>query len=481
MLHTQPELFYETLSHLTVLRARLRDHQATSETALTLQDLIDFVGMYEAADERMQSTSPYNQKADAVQLMTVFKAKGLEFEHVFLPSSQDEVWGSSSRSQSNRLTLPANLTPIRHAGATDDERLRILYVAITRAKLGLHITSVAQNYNGKATKHLKYLDEREQDDGSVKSMALPERAQTVRHDDTAPPAIELLELDWRRRHTAAVHQSSLSNLLESRLKQYQLSPTHLNTFLDLEYGGPERFFFTTILRFPEAPTLDGQFGNAIHETLEWVQHAVTERGSTPAIGEAIAYFTARMNAKKLVPSRIILEIEHGEKALAAYLTARSTIFKPTDKAEFTFKNEGVFIGKAHLAGKIDRLEIDTKNKTITVVDYKTGKSYSRWESDAKLHRYRRQLYSYKLLVEKSTTFAGYTVTHGRLEFVEPDKNNRINSLEIAFKNDELQHTKQLLVAMWQHVIRLNFPDVSNYDATLAGIRQFEQDLLASNI
>src|SRR5262249_52472632 len=40
---TQPELFYETLTHLTVLRARLREHQAANDAALTLQDIVDFV------------------------------------------------------------------------------------------------------------------------------------------------------------------------------------------------------------------------------------------------------------------------------------------------------------------------------------------------------------------------------------------------------------------------------------------------------
>ena len=478
----QPELFYETLSHLTVLRARLREHQGMSETALSLQDMIDFIDMYEAADERMINTSPYNQQAEAVQLMTVYKAKGLEFEHVFLPSTQNDVWGSSARGQSNRLSLPANLAPIRHAGATDDERLRILYVAVTRAKFGLHITSVAQNYSGHATKRLKYLDERDTDNGIVQDFVLPEGSRTVERNDSEPPAAKLLELDWRRRHIAATHgPATLHALLESRLKQYQLSPTHLGTFLDLEYGGPERFFFNTILRFPEAPSPDGEFGNAIHEALEWVQHAVTERGMQPSISETVAYFATRMQGKQLAATRMALELERGERALAAYLTSRSAQYKSSDRAEISFRNEGVFIGDAHLSGKIDRLEIDPNTKTIVVVDYKTGKSYTRWENDPKLYRYSRQLYSYKLLVEGSKTYSGYHVTGGRLEFVEPDRNNRINALALAFRDDEILRTKQLMQALWQHVHELNFPRVSAYDASLAGVKQFEQDLIDRTI
>jgi RecB family exonuclease len=303
----------------------------------------------------------------------------------------------------------------------------------------------------------------------------------VQHDDTAPPSIELLELDWRQRHLAAMNQPKLSDLLEARLNHYQLSPTHLNTFLDLEYGGPERFFFSTILRFPEAPTLDGEFGSAVHETFEWLQHEVTARKTMPPSSEILAYFTSRIRTKSLTPSRIELEIERGEKALAAYLVSRGHTFKPGDKVESSFKNEGIFVKDAHLAGKIDKLEIDAKNKTIAVVDYKTGKSYSRWENVPKLYHYRRQLYCYKLLVENSKTFAGYHVTHGRLEFVEPDRSNRINLLELDFKDEEQERTKQLLAAMWRHVKQLNFPSTRAYGATLTGIRQFEHDLIDGKI
>ena len=479
---TQPEVFYEMLSHLTVLRARLREYQAPQEQPLTLPDLVNFVDMYREAEERMVNTSPYNQRAEAVQLMTVFKSKGLEFEHVYLINAQDDVWGASSRGQTNRLTLPENLAPIRPAGATDDERLRILFVAMTRAKYGLHISSVAQTYSGKATKRLKYLDEREGEDGQTYDYSLPEGRQLVRKVDQAAPELPQLELDWRRRHLDGTHETAqLSALLQSRLTSFQLSPTHLGTFLDTEFGGPSAFFFNSILRFPEAPSVDSQFGSAMHETLEWVQRIVTERGHVPPVDEAVGYFTKRLQRRKLLPSRAALEIEHGETALAAYLTARSHIFKPTDKAEYNFRDEGVFLNDTHLGGKVDRLEIDREHRTITVVDYKTGKSFSRWENNTKLYKYRRQLYCYKLLVEHSTSFAGYTVPNGRLEFIEPDQDNRIHTLELTFQDDELVHAKQLLAAMWHHVKTLSFPDISSYDRSLAGARQFEQDLIDGTI
>ena len=232
-----------------------------------------------------------------------------------------------------------------------------------------------------------------------------------------------------------------------------------------------------MLRFPQAPTLDSHYGNAIHATLEWVQHVVSATGAIPVIAKVTDYFAAKLATYKLPEQSYAILRDRGENALAVYVSARGHIFKTTDKAEHNFGREGVFVDGVHMAGKVDRIEIDHKNKTITVVDYKTGKSYSKWTSDAKLHKYQLQLYCYKLLIEGSHSFKGYTVTEGRLEFIEPDNDNKVHSLSVSFNDAELQRVRQLLAAMWRHVYALDFPDTSTYDASVAGMKQFEADLI----
>jgi DNA helicase-2/ATP-dependent DNA helicase PcrA len=475
--HDHPELFYETLSHLTVLRSKLRDFQERDDTALMLPDLLRFIAMYEAAEQPLINTSPYAQAADSVQLMTVFKAKGLEYQHVFLPNCLDDVWGSSSRGNRNKLTLPANLRPIRHAGATDDERLRILFVAVTRAKAGLYLTSTSRSFSGKVTKRLKFLDEQLQDDGSFRSHVLPDASGQVISDDHEAPAAEMLALDWRTRHSDALNSIDMAGLLKDRLAEYQVSPTDILSFIDLEYGGPQKYFFDYILRFPRAPTLDSQFGTAIHETLEWCQHQTSEFGYAPMLADVLGHFEQRLRAKKLTEQRTLLELERGIDALTAFVDQRGSIFVPGAIVERSFRNEGVFCGGVHMSGRIDRIEIDPQHKTIAVVDYKTGKSYSDWKNDIKLHKNRLQLYLYKLLLEGSKTYREYTVTTGRIEFVEPDENGKIHQLTTTFDDKELQRTRDLVQAVWSQVRSLEFPDVAAYPATYKGVLQFEDDLI----
>lgn len=482
-----PDLFYQTLSHLTCLRERLREHQRSNgDEPLRLADMLRLVALYEAAGERMLNTSPYNQHAEAVQLMTVFKAKGLEFQHVFLPSVQDDVWGNASRSQSNHLKLPANLQAIRPAGTTEDERLRIFFVAVTRAKLGLHLTSYLQTYSGKSTKRLKYLNEVQQgtDGQSFKTLILPAERQDVRRIEHETPELSTLELNWRQHHVAGLRDSSLAALLQQRLERFQLSPTQLCSYTDLIYGGPENFFFDYLLCFPHAPHTEAEYGTAVHESLQWLHQQTEAHGALPSPEALAAYFEERLKRRHLLPAPHAAYLLRGRQALMQYIAERGGLYQPASlqlKSEYSFRNENVRLGEAWLTGKIDLMEIDHSARRITVVDYKTGGHYDRWKADPKLHKFKRQLICYKLLIENSRSFKGYHVDTGRLEFVEPDENGKIHSLELQFDATETEATRQLIAAIWQQVHNLEFPDTSAYDQTLSGIKAFEAALMNSPI
>lgn len=472
-------ILFETVTQLSVLRAKLREHETSRNRVLRLPDLVGFVDEYEAAEEQLLNTSPYNQAADAVQLMTVYKAKGLEWQHVFLVSCHDDVWGSKSSGAGNKLTLPANLAHIRHAGTTEDERLRLLFVAITRAKAGLHLSSYRATFAGKTPERLKYFDEIEQD-GIATARTLPESYQTVIDDGSDEPALQTLTLDWQARHL--YHDATpLTALLQNRLAHYQLSPTHLTHFIDLKYGGPDSFMLGTILKFPGSPSVDSSFGNAIHDALEWLQNELNKTGTLPATDAVIERALQYLAREPLTPEQITQQQNRASGALTHYLDTKKAGFIRGSIAEKSFRDEGAVLdGIVHMGGKIDLLEIDKSTRTITVVDYKTGQGVSSWKPETdRLHKYMLQLYCYKLVVEASASYRDYTVTSGRLEFVEPNTDGTIHNLIILFDANQLDHTRKLLYALWQRVQTLDMPDVSGYKDTLTAIKQFEQDLIES--
>lgn len=475
----EPDSLYRVVTELAVLRAKLREHEQQRGEQLNLIDLLAFVSEYEAAGQRLLNTSPYNQATDAVQLMTVFKAKGLEFKHVFLLHTQDAVWGPAAVDLGNKLTLPANLAPIRHSGTTEDERVRLLFVAMTRAKSGLHLSSHAATYAGKEMTRLKYLQEAVQVDGVLRSAVLPPPYDIVDHDDRAAPPLSAIEHDWRSRHLH--HNATLQSLLQDRLRRYRISPTHLTQFVDLEHAGPQAFLLQTLLKFPAARSIDASFGNAMHGTLEWIQQAINRTGNTrPPISKTQQHFSDLLSLQGLYGEQFALQEARGHEALVSLLAKDGLSFKPGDKPEYNFTSEGVVINNQVLmSGKIDLLQIDETNKRITIVDYKTGAMGG--TNTAKLHRYELQLYCYKLLLAGSHSFANYEVNEGKLLFVEPASNNgKIVSKVVHFDPVELMRVQKLLTAVWSHIESLQLPDITGYNSTLTAIRQFEDDLINGN-
>ena len=475
--------FWDLLTNLIVLRSRLKEYRPDDNSPLTLADLLEFVAAHRAAEIKILNTSPYQEAAEAVQLLTAFKAKGQEYTAVFVIATSDEAWGSKTRGQISRLSIPANLQFIRYAGATNDERLRLFYVAITRAKSQLYLIDYVQNYAGKYMTRLKYLNEttgEEQDE--IISPFLPAGHQHIEEIEAGEQALlptTELAAYWQRRHHTALNSHGIAPLLASRLAKFQLSPTHVSDFTDIANCGPEAFFMKTVLRFPQAPRPEVQFGNAMHETLEWIHLSTKRQGTTPMEGAILKTFEQRLRAKRLSEQYTELLLGRGQESLRAYWAQRQHTVDGNNRAEYNFRNEGVFVGASHLAGKIDKLIINPTDKTITIVDYKTGQAHTHWTHDVKLHKYELQLYFYRLLVEQSHAFAGYTVTDAYLEFVEPDEHGNIIELHALFDDTKMQTLTKLIQAIWQHITTINLPAIDTYSKDIHGIEAFERDLIDS--
>lgn len=467
--------FSHTLSNLTVLRQHLREYRRTSESPLMIRDYLQFIADYRAANEKLLNTSPYHSSQQAVQLLTAYGSKGLEFEVVFVLATQNDVWGMGARNRHSNISLPQNLQIIRRAGTTKDEKKRLFYVALTRAKHSLYLTSYAQNYAGKTSSALEFMNE--SDDISA---ILPPAFQNVIIDDTEVVAQNALVHYWTTRHVPnGLQQPELRELLLPKLENFQLTATHLNSFTNLAFGGPESFFITSILRFPKAPSAAGQYGSAMHETLESLQYSLIKNGNLPTTKQAIALFSDKLKAKRLSQHDFVRQFEIGSNALRVFLEQWGHNFVPEARSETDFKHEAAFIDDVHLSGKLDQMLIDTDSKAIKVIDFKTGKSHDKWTKEVNMHKYRQQLLFYKLLVEHSHSYNGFSVEEGSLVFVEPDEFGTINELSLDYDSAELQRIELLIKAVWRCITTLDFPDTSQFTPDLKGIVEFEEWLIAN--
>ena len=462
-----PDAYLTTLESLRTLRQKLRD-RSTDETP-TLADFLEFIDLHRSTKTRLTHIRPQaSALGGAINLMTAHKSKGLEFPHVFVIGAIDSAWGEKVRSRSRLIRYPANLQ-LQPAGASYDERLRLFFVAMTRAKTTLTMTYSQTNDAGSDT--------------MIASFLTDHAPTIIPAADTPAAQITVAQTDWSTRLSAPI-TAELKDILAPTLETYKLSITHLNNFLDVSRGGPQNFLLNNLLRFPSAKSPAASYGTAIHASLQQLHNLLRADHRLPPAERILQHFRTSLEAQHLPPDDFELYLDKGTAALTAFLDAKSSDFRDTELAELDFAHQGVVVGGARLTGKLDVADIDKHNKTIFVTDYKTGKPSHSWKGASdyekiKLHKYRQQLMFYQLLVTSSRDYGNFSFTGARLQFVEPDmKTGDILSLEDTFSEEELAEFTRLIGVVWRKITTLDLPDISGYSADYKGMVQFEEDLLA---
>ena len=461
-----PDAYLTTLESLRTLRQKLRD-RATDATP-TLADFLEFIDLHRSTKTRLTHIRPQaSALGGAINLMTAHKSKGLEFPHVFVIGAIDSAWGEKVRSRSRLIRYPANLQ-LQPAGASYDERLRLFFVAMTRAKTTLTITYAQTNDAGSDT--------------MIASFLTDHAPTIIPAADTPATQLTVAQTDWSTRLSTPI-TAELKDVLAPTLETYKLSITHLNNFLDVSRGGPQNFLLNNLLRFPSAKSPAASYGTAIHSVLQQLHNLLRADHRLPPAERILHYFRTSLEAQHLPPDDFALYLDKGTAALTAFLDAKSSDFHDTELAELDFAHQGVVVGGARLTGKLDVADIDKHNKTIFVTDYKTGKPSHSWKGISdyekiKLHKYRQQLMFYQLLVTSSRDYGNFSFTGARLQFVEPDmKTGDILSLEDTFSREELAEFARLIGVVWRIITTLDLPDISGYSADYKGMLQFEEDLL----
>lgn len=376
-----------------------------------------------------------------VRLSTAHKAKGLEFEHVFLIHVADRHWGNMPGRE--KLPLPHGLLKydsILEEASDEDER-RLFYVAVTRAKQGLHLSYAHRADNG-----------REQ----VPAVFWHEIPSTLRQEE------EVLEVDGAgverlrtvvRRPLLEQGDGPMKEWLAKELKHYTMSVTHLNHYLEC----PRLFYYRDLLRLPMAKTKHQAFGVAIHAALRDFFREYGLHGELPGEQLLLERFARHLKREVLTARQEADSLALGQEILQKYYARYHDQFRHENLLEYNFAGHGILLKDLRLTGKLDKVEIlDAKKKLVNVVDYKTGNPDNGAKEARKGGKYYRQLVFYKLLTELSPRFE-YEMVSGEIDFIESSKRTgKLLKKKFEISAADIKDLKETITRVWQEVQELKF-------------------------
>ena len=226
-----------------------------SQSALLADDRAVFVAphlatLIEAGDD--PATAELDPDADAVAVLTVHKAKGLEFPVVFLPGMVAGRFPSGGRGDA--LALPAGLgrgLPPTAEGSLAEER-RLCYVAMTRARDEL-VLSHAADYGGARARRVSPF--------VLEALDLPAAAGVPGAGARASTPLERLATFEASAPSAVAPGGPIAEPLS--LSFYQI---------DDYLTCPLKYKYAHVLRVPLAPHHAIVYGAALHKAVQLFHH-----------------------------------------------------------------------------------------------------------------------------------------------------------------------------------------------------------------
>ena len=425
------ESFYEKMSRASASRRTFR-----------LSDCIEYLDIITA--HGLSGRSGHQDHISGVRLMTAHRAKGLEFNYVFIIHAVDGIWGN--RRPRSYFTVPV----IEHAhdkGRIEDER-RLFYVAMTRAREGIHI-SYARRGVDKENIPSQFISELD-----------PDTVLLERNEANTKIGRILPKMNF----ATALPNNSLLNaeFIKSKFLGQPLSVTHLNNYLEC----PWKYFFMNLVRIPQSQSKHQMYGTAIHSTLRSYFEAYRKKND---IGMKKLLSTLEKNMLKLPFSVDDRQdsLEKGIKALGGYHKKYYPEWNRNLLTEYViggvpFKlkgNKKIPDAVLYLTGKLDKIEL-LNSREVIVIDYKTGKPKSRNEIEGKTKDasgdYKRQLVFYRKLTDLSG--GRFKMRFGEIDFIEPNDRDQYKKERFEINNEELEALDNIIYTFSKEITDLSFVD-----------------------
>lgn len=359
------------------------------------------------------------QAEGKVTVITAHKAKGMEFERVFVCALTASEWEGRGKS----ALIPSPFGAAREKA----EVTRLLYVAMTRAKDELVLSYATHASEGKEQSPMSLL----------------------------PAGLEMIEVEadpLPLMHAVVEAPALVRELTLRYLTHDGLSPSALNEYLE----SPATFFARRVLRLREPEARGIVVGNAVHAALAAWLEASEESAETRAA--AARAELDRSLRRSLLPRGDTFDAltRHAYKILDTALADSALGIRALAVEESFSTPRDVAGQRILLKGKIDAVLQEDGGECV--VDFKTSAQIEKKDTE----KFERQIAFYDLLLQAN----GHAPTAGRIIQLTEDT---VKEIPIALTSE----TRSALAATLDDVLgelvsgRWRAGAASEYDALLA--------------
>jgi DNA helicase-2/ATP-dependent DNA helicase PcrA len=392
---------------------------------------VEQIQMELEAGEEGDLNNETDDSCDAVKVMTVHSAKGLEFKYVFVANLVHRKFPSDQKSDPIPLPLALVKEVLPEGDFHLQEERRLFYVALTRAKRGLFLTW-AGDYGGKlAKKPSRFLIEAN----------LVSESDALKHNGKAGNSFGFSKLNkgFKLESNETTNGGAVKGFLPDHFSFSQLTAFS---------NCPLQYKFAHILRIPVRGRANFSFGKTIHNALhkfvgmaarniEVKQKDLFGKAETKANGINLSL----QDLLEIYDKEWIDDWHDGDSKKDYYLKGKEVLKKfyadLTEKPlNICFLNNEPALEKTFslklngdvLLGAIDRVDLLPDNE-VELIDYKTGNPKDSLSTDDKFQLLIYQLAASRIFGLKTGKLSYYYVDDGSMKSFIPTDEDMVKTEE----------------------------------------------------
>lgn len=406
----------------------------------TLEDFFTYIETIKKHNLFIKKKRMHKNKG-MVRLMTAHRAKGLEFEYVYIIKAYSGHFGDKHSLERLRLLPSVYMISDKKIEVVNDnaDERRLFYVALTRAKKGINITYSKTGEDGRELLPSSFLGELKPEFVEILDTSAQEKEYQGDRKINFEPEVE--------------EKNNLKdkNFIRELFVAQGFSPTALNNYLEC----PWKYFYQNLVRIPSASTKPQSYGTAVHGALhDFFDRMREEEADKEFLLES---FEGYLNKEGLRERDTVELLEKGKKTLALWYDAYKKDWNENVWTEFRIN--GILLEEnIRLTGVLDKIEFIDDN-VVNVIDYKTGKPKTRNELLGKTKNadgnYFRQLVFYKVLLDRFEN-GKLKMQSGIIDFIEPDEKEKLHKEIFEISKEDTEMLVQKIKQVAGEILNLSF-------------------------